>query len=72
MAKKQFIIRARLVFSGHAVVAAATRQEAEAIVENGLRALLGKVEADPSVEERIKDWEFSTHAETSVNRKEGK
>lgn len=72
MAKKQFKIRARLVFSGHAVVAAATRQEAEAIVENGLRALLGKVEADPSVEERIKDWEFCTHAETTINRKEDK
>lgn len=58
------------MFNGHAVVAAATRQEAEAIVEKGLHALLGRVEADPSVEERIKDWEFSTHAETTVNRKE--
>lgn len=72
MAKKQFKIRERLVFSGHAVVAAATRKEAEAIVENGLRALLGKVEADPSVEERIKNWEFCTHAETTINRKEDK
>ena len=72
MAKKRFKIRARLVFSGEVVIAAATRQEAEAIVENGLRALLGKVEADPYVEERIKDWKFSTHAETTVNRKEDK
>ena len=60
------------MFSGEVVIAAATRQEAEAIVENGLRALLGKVEADPYVEERIKDWKFSTHAETTVNRKEDK
>lgn len=70
MAKKQFKIRARLVFSGYAVAAAATRQEAEAIVGNGMHALLGKVEVSPSVEEHIKDWEFSTHADTTVNRKE--
>jgi hypothetical protein len=48
MAKKRFKIRARLVFSGEVVIAAATRQEAEAIAE------------------------FGTHAEVSVNRKEGK
>lgn len=72
MAKKRFKIRARLVFSGEVVIAAATRQEAEAIAEKGLHALLGKVEADPYVEERIKNWEFCTHAETTVNRKEDK
>lgn len=72
MAKKRFKIRARLVFSGEVVIAAATRQEAEAIAEKGLHALLGKVEADPTAQERITDWEFGTHAEVSVNRKEGK
>lgn len=60
----------RLVFGGHVVVAAATRQEAEAIVENGLHAMLGKVEADPTVDERIKYWCVSTHADTTVKRKE--
>lgn len=70
MAKKQFKIRTGLVFNGEAVIAVATRQEAEAIAEKGLYALLGKVEADPALEERITDWEFGTHAEISVNRKE--
>ena len=32
--------------------------------------MLGKVEASSSEEERIKDWEFGTHAETTVSRKE--
>ena len=60
------------MFSGEVVIAAATRQEAEAIAEKGLHALLGKVEADPTAQESITDWEFGTHAEGSVNRKEGK
>lgn len=70
MAKKQFKIRAKLAFSGYAVVYATTRQEAETIVERGLRGMLGKVETSSSEEERIKDWEFGTHAETTVSRKE--
>lgn len=70
MAKKQFKIRVKFVFSGHAVVSVATRQEAEAIVEKGLCALLGEVQADPSTEDKIKDWQFGTHADTVVNRKE--
>lgn len=70
MAKRQFKIRAKFVFGGEVTVSAATRQEAEAIVEKGLHALLGAVEADPAIEDRIKDWSFGTHADTVVNRKE--
>ncbi len=70
MAKKQFKIRTRFVFGGHAVVTAATRKEAETIVEKGLYALLGTVQADPTVVETINGWNFCTHADTVVNREE--
>lgn len=70
MEKKQFKIRAKFVFSGHAVVSAATRQEAEEIVEKGLHALLGSVQADPATEDGIIDWRFGMHADTVVNRRE--
>lgn len=72
MAKKQYKIRARLVFNGQVMVSAHSRQEAEAIVEKGIAGLLGKVEAQPDVEEYIKCWDFSTHADMTVNRKEDK
>lgn len=70
MAKKQFKIRARLVFSGHAVVAAATRKEAEAIVEKGIAGQLGKVEVQPTAEDDIRDWDFSIKSEIIINRKQ--
>ena len=49
MAKKQYKIRARLVFNGQVMVSAHSRQEAEAIVEKGIAGQLGKVEVQPSV-----------------------
>ena len=36
MAKKQYKIRAKLVFNGQVIVAAHSRQEAEAIAEKGI------------------------------------
>ncbi len=70
MAKKQYKIRARLVFNGQVMVSAHSRQEAEAIVEKGIAGLLGKVEAQPEAEERIQDWDFPVHAVVVVNRKQ--
>ena len=69
MAKKNFKIRARLVFNGQVTVQAHTRQEAEAIVEKDIAAILSKVEAQPEALDVIKDIEFSLHGEAVVNRK---
>lgn len=74
MAKKNFKIRARLVFNGQVTVQAHSRQEAEAIVEKNIAAILAKVEVQPEALDYIKGMEFSLHGETVVNRKreEGK
>lgn len=69
MAKKNFKIRARLVFNGQVTVQAHSRQEAEAIVEKDIAAILSKVEAQPEALDVIKDIEFSLHGEAVVNRK---
>lgn len=69
MAKKTFKIRAKFVFSGYVKVQAHSRQEAEGTVENKLLAMLGKVEA---FDDDIVDWDFGTHAETVINRKQEK
>lgn len=69
MAKKNFKIRARLVFNGQVTVQAHSRQEAEAIVEKDIAAILSKVEAQPESLDVIKDIEFSLHGEAVVNRK---
>ena len=67
MEKKTFKIRAKFVFGGQVKVQAHNRQEAEAIVEKNIAALLGKVEA---FDEDIVDWDFPTHCDTVINRKE--
>lgn len=69
MAKKNFKIRARLVFNGQVTVQAHSRQEAEAIAEKNIAAILGKIEVQPEVFDDIKDMEFSLHGEAVVNRK---
>ena len=69
MAKKTFKIRAKFVFGGQVKVQAHSRQEAEATVEKSIAALLGKVEA---FDEDITDWDFATHSETVINRKQEK
>lgn len=66
MAKKDYKIRAKFVFDGHAVVRANSRQEAEAAVEKYIAAHLGKVEP---LDECITDWNFSLKSNTVVNRK---
>ena len=70
MAKKQYKIIAMLVFNGQVIVAAHSRQEAEAIAEKGIAGQLGKVEVQPTEEERIQDWDFSIKGETVINRKQ--
>lgn len=67
MAKKTFKIRAKFVFGGLVKVQAHNRQEAEAKVEKGIAALLGKVEA---FDDDITYWDFSTHGDTVINRKQ--
>lgn len=67
MAKKTFKIRAKFVFGGQVQIKAHNRQEAEAIVEKNIAALLGKVEA---VDEDIVDWDFPIHGDTVINHKE--
>lgn len=70
MAKKQYKIRARLVFNGQVIVQAHSRQEAEAIAEKGIVGQLGKVEVQPEAGERIQDWDFSLKGEAVINRKQ--
>lgn len=67
MAKKTFKIRAKFVFSGQVEVQAHNRQEAEAIVEKNIVALLGKVEA---FDEDIVNWNFPIHGDTVINRRQ--
>ena len=67
MAKKIFKIRAKFVFGGQVKVQAHNRQDAEAIVEKNIAALLDKVEV---FDGDIVDWDFPTHGETVINRKE--
>ncbi|MFR5894462.1 MAG: hypothetical protein ACLUGY_08630 [Phocaeicola massiliensis] len=69
MAKKNFKIRARLVFNGQVTVQAHSRQEAEAIAEKNIAAILAKVEVQPEALDNIKDMDFSLHGEAVVNRK---
>lgn len=69
MAKKNFKIRAKLVFNGQVTVQAHSRQDAEAIVEKNIAAILSKVEVQPEALDVIKDIEFSLHGEAVVNRK---
>ena len=52
------------------MVSAHSRQEAEAIAEKGIAGQLGKVEVQPTEEERIQDWDFSLKGEVVVNRKQ--
>lgn len=66
MAKKNYKIRAKFVFDGHAVVRASSRQEAEASVMQHLSANLGKIEAQ---DECIVDLDFSAKGCAVVNRK---
>ena len=70
MAKKQYKIRARLVFNGQVMVSAHSRQEAEAIAEKSIGGTLGKVEVQPEAEDRIQDWDFSSHGEAVINRRQ--
>lgn len=58
------------MFNGQIIVAAHSRQEAEAIAEKGIAGQLGKVEVQPTEEERIQDWDFSIKGETVINRKQ--
>lgn len=69
MAKKNFKIRAKLVFNGQVTVQAHSRQESEAIVEKNIAAILSKVEVQPEALDIIKDIEFSLHGGAVVNRK---
>lgn len=66
MEKQTFKIRVKFVFNGQAIVKAHTRQEAEAIVEEGMVAELGKVfKLDDIVE-----WSTSSRSHAVVNRKQ--
>lgn len=58
------------MFNGQVIVAAHSRQEAEAIAEKGIAGQLGKVEVQPTEDERIQDWDFSIKGETVINRKQ--
>lgn len=70
MAKKQFKIRAKLVFSGEVTVQAHSRQEAEALVQRHISAQLGTVFVQLEGEEAVKDYSFALKSETVINRKQ--
>ena len=69
MAKKNFKIRVKFVFSGSVIVSAHDRKEAEAAAEKHIAAHLGKVEP---LEEDIQDWDINLKGTTVVNRQEEK
>lgn len=71
MAKKNFKIRARLVFSGEVTVRANSRKEAEELAERYIGANLGEVSVQSDEQaEAITDWKFSLKSETRINRKQ--
>lgn len=71
MAKKNFKIRARLVFSGEVTVRANSRKEAEELAERLIGATLGEVSVQPDEQaETIIDWDFRLKSETRINRKQ--
>lgn len=71
MAKKNFKIRARLVFSGEVTVWANSRKEAEELAERLIGATLGEVSVQPDEQaETITDWDFRLKSETRINRKQ--
>lgn len=71
MAKKNFKIRARLVFRGEVTVRANSRKEAEELVERHIGANLGEVQIQPSEDsEAIQDFDFLLKSETVINRKQ--
>lgn len=71
MAKKNFKIRARLVFSGEVTVRANSRKEAEELAERYIGATLGEVSVQSYEQaEAITDWDFRLKSETCINRKQ--
>ena len=71
MAKKNFKIRARLVFSGEVTVRANSRKEAEELAERLIGATLGEVSVQPDEQaEAITDGDFRLKSETRINRKQ--
>lgn len=58
------------MFGGQVIVAAHSRQEAEAIAEKSIAGMLGIVMVQPDAEEQVQDWDFSTHGETVINRRQ--
>lgn len=71
MAKKNFKIRARLVFSGEVTVRANSRKEAEELAERLIGATLGEVSVQPDEQaEAITYWDFRLKSETRINRKQ--
>lgn len=71
MAKKNFKIRARLVFRGEVTVRANSRKEAEEIAERYIGANLGEIQVQPVEEaEAIQSYDFLLKSETVINRKQ--
>lgn len=71
MAKKNFKIRARLVFIGEVTVRANSRKEAEELAERLIGATLGEVSVQTDEQaEAITDWDFRLKSETRINRKQ--
>lgn len=58
------------MFGGQIIVAAHSRQEAETIAEKSIAGMLGMVTVQPDAEEQVQDWDFSTHGQTVINRRQ--
>lgn len=65
MAKKQYKIRAKLVFRGEFAVKAGSMEQAEEKIRQSVGCNLGSVQTlDDSI-----DWEFPMHGDIEINRK---
>lgn len=67
MAKKNFKIRAKLVFDGFFTVKAQNRQEAEAKIQKNCGCLLGSDSVQSQDEDT--DWDFDKHGSIIINRR---
>ena len=70
MAKKEFKLRAKLVFSGEFLVKANSKQEAEEILKKNVGCNLGKVECSDN--EKVLDWDIPMHGTIVMNKDYGK
>lgn len=69
MAKKEFKLRGKLIFSGEFTVRAHSKQEAEETLKRSVSLICNDVR---SITESVSKWSVSSHGEIVLNKDYGK